>query len=199
MAFTTLTAFITQGNTQVRYTITATQSGNNLIWTATPNSAKVLCYATTETVYDPSVGHHVKRRYYYTVGSNTLYFHIKVKPKNGSATTSSKKVAIGTVNPRISMSGDGYQAWTPTSEVVSLTATGVYTDYDVYIISSGAGQADQETQILYATTDGGSTPTPPTPPTPTGANGIHVKVGDQWKQAEAVYIKVGDQWKLATS
>lgn len=185
VVYTMTTPYITQGNTQVRYTITAETSGNDLIWKATPNAGKVLCYRVTNS------GNYYQ--VYWTYGSNPVYFRIKAQPKNSNGVTSAQKTAIGNVAPGIDMPGKGWQPYSTTSEIASVTVTGAYTDFDVYILVSGGNSSDQTYKAISRTTDGGGVEPQPTP-TPSEAAGVSVKVGDTWVAADAVYVKVDDTW-----
>lgn len=190
VVFSTVTDWIPQGNTRVKYTVTAeTGSGNTITWKATPQSAQTLCYRHT---YKDYVSH---TNYYRieTYGANPVYFSLRVTVGSKQASSVSK-TAVGGVSAGTSMSGTGWQAWTPTSEEVSVSGTGsAYTDFTVDILTNG-DEGEKSTRVQNASTSGGDVT-----PGGGGLNGSFTKVNGTWKQISNGYIKVDGSWKQITN
>ena len=188
VVFSTVTDWIPQGNTRVKYTITAeTGSGNTITWKATPQSAQTLCYRAKHyfsyvTVYE-----------YKTYGANPVYFSLRITA-NSKTSTSESKTAVGAVSAGTIMNASGWVGWTTTSEEVSVSGTGsAYTNFTVDILTNG-DEGEKSTRVQNASTSGGDVT-----PSSGGLNGSFTKVNGTWKQISNGYIKVDGTWKQITN
>lgn len=168
IVFTKTTDWIQHGNTRVKFIITADDSGSTVTWKAKPSSAQTLCYK-----YKYSVDANGNARYYYLPygENNPVTFALKI----GTGAATASKVAVGSVNTSTHMSGSGWQGWSTTTNEVTTTSSGDYTDVTVYLVTSGTG-GSKITTISSA----GSSPSPT--PTPSADLLGYTKVGGSWKQ-----------------
>ena len=187
--FEKTTDWITHGNSRVKIYIKADKSGSTITWTATPSAAQTLCYRHSYKDYVSHTTYYVIETY----GENPISFCIKLDTGSSAASSASKN-AIGTVNGGVQMSNTGWQSWTPTSEIVSASSSGEYTDVSIYILTNGTG-GQKSTLVREKSSSGGGV-------TPSGGGGFlgvsAGKVGESWKNLTQGYVKVNGQWKPLT-
>lgn len=188
-------AWLEPGNTRIRVRVTAVSGSNNsLVWSATPVAAETLFYKHTFT---PSgAPSSVKVTEYRAYGEEPVYFKIKLTyGSNNSVSTSAQKVAVGSVSTNNVESSKGWHSYGYTSEVVSITTTGSYTDYTVDVIA-----ICKSTQVSARANIKSSTPVTPPSPEPTGGSTeqVWVKVNGHWVQETGIWIKVNGHWVQET-